>query len=299
VDPTIDVVVVTYNSRHVVGDLLASLPAALAGLPARTVVVDNGSTDGTRELLAARTDCLLVPSANDGYAAGVNRGVAALAGDGPILVLNPDVRLAPSSVRDLVEALRLPGTGVTAPRVLNEDSTLFPSLRREPTIPRALGLSGRGRPWLSETVAEPEAYETAHTVDWALGAALLVSRDCHDLLEGWDESFFLYSEETDFCLRARDRGLATRYVPTAVCTHIGGASGRSPRLNTMQVLNRVRLYRRRHGVAVSWAYFALALVAEARRTVTGNADSRDAVVSLLRPHRRPHELACAGSLLPS
>jgi GT2 family glycosyltransferase len=299
VDPTIDVVVVTYNSRHVVGDLLDSLPAALAGLPARTVVVDNGSTDGTRDLLAARTDCLLVPSDNDGYAAGVNRGVAALAGDGPILVLNPDVRLTPGSVRALVDALDLPGTGVTAPRVLNEDGTAFPSLRREPTIPRALGLSGQGRPWLSETVTEPAAYETAHPVDWALGAALLVSRECHDLLDGWDESFFLYSEETDLCLRARDRGLATRYVPTAVCTHIGGASGRSPRLNTMQVLNRVRLYRRRHGVAASWVYFALALVAEARRTVSGNADSRDAVISLLRPRRRPHELACEGSLLPS
>jgi N-acetylglucosaminyl-diphospho-decaprenol L-rhamnosyltransferase len=299
VDPTIDVVVVTYNSRHVVEDLLDSLPAALAGLPARTVVVDNGSTDGTRDLLAGRADCRLVPSDNDGYAAGVNRGVAALAGSGPILVLNPDVRLAAGSVRELVDALAVPGTAVTAPRVLNEDGTLFRSLRREPTIPRALGLSGTGRPWLSEAVAEPEAYETPHTVDWALGAALLVSRESHELLGGWDESFFLYSEETDFCLRARDRGLATRYVPTAVCTHIGGASGRSARLNTMQVLNRVRLYRRRHAAVASWAYFAIALAAELQRSVRGNTDSRDAVVSLLRPRRRPRELACAGSLLPS
>ena len=297
-EPVVDVVVVTHNSSHVVGDLLDSLPGGLDGLGARVVVVDNGSTDDTRAVLAARGDCRVVAAANDGYAAGINRGVASLAGEGPILVLNPDVRLAPGSVRRMVAALETPGTGIAAPKVLTEDGDLFPSLRNEPSLGRALGLSRTGRTALSENVNDPAAYVGSRTVDWALGAALLVSRECHDRLGGWDESFFLYSEETDLCLRARDLGLATRYTGDAECVHIGGQSGQSARLHAMQVVNRVRLYRRRHGPLSSTAYFALTLAGEASRVLRGQRRSRTAIASLLRPARRPPELGCSRQLLP-
>ncbi|WP_162599878.1 glycosyltransferase family 2 protein [Nocardioides solisilvae] len=294
----VDVVVVTYQSVHVVGALLDSLPAAMAGQEHATVVVDNGSTDGTRELVAARSDCLLVESGNHGYSAGINAGVAALAGTGPVLVLNPDLTLAPGSVPRLVDALRDPAHGVAAPRVLSPDGSLFLSLRREPTLGRALGLGGTRHPALSERLDDPAAYETPRTVDWALGACLLVDRACHDLLGGWDESFFLYSEETDFCLRARDAGLRTVYVPDAVVTHVGGGSGQSPAIHAMQIVNRVRLYRRRHRLPASLLYYALALASEGSKAVRGERRSRTALVSLLVPRRRPPELRCGDGLLP-
>src|ERR1700730_15121648 len=91
--PDIAVVIVTYNSAHVVGDLLDSLPAALDGLTADVMMVDNGSTDGTAELLAAREGCRVVCSANTGYAGGVNRGVREVMSAEGVLVLNPAVRL--------------------------------------------------------------------------------------------------------------------------------------------------------------------------------------------------------------
>src|SRR5262249_40333642 len=103
--PELSVVVVTYNSAHVVGGLLDSIPAALGGVSADVVVVDNGSTDGTVELLAARADCRLVKAANRGYAAGINRGVREGAPAGAVLVLNPDVRLLPGAVPPLLAAL--------------------------------------------------------------------------------------------------------------------------------------------------------------------------------------------------
>ncbi len=77
----------------------------------------------------------------------------------PILVLNPDLRLYPGAVPQLLEALRLPGTGIVAPRVYHEDGTLVMSLRREPTLSRALGFGGTGRPGLSEYVTDPATYE--------------------------------------------------------------------------------------------------------------------------------------------
>jgi N-acetylglucosaminyl-diphospho-decaprenol L-rhamnosyltransferase len=110
------VVVVTYNSADVVGDLLASLPAALGDLRADVVVVDNGSTDATREVIRGRTDCTLVESTNLGYSAGINRGVKEAAPAPAILVLNPDVRLEPGAVPTLLAALAEPRTGVVVPR---------------------------------------------------------------------------------------------------------------------------------------------------------------------------------------
>ncbi len=292
-------VIVTYNSAHVIGDLLDSLPAALAGLAADVVVVDNGSADGTADVVAARGDCRLVRSVNTGYAGGINRGVRASSARGPILVLNPDVRLHPGSIPPLMAALRCPGVGIAAPQVRSATGRLELSLRREPTLPRALGLTRTRLPYFSEYVAGATAYSAPGTVDWALGAALLVSRSAHDLLGGWDESYFLYSEETDLALRARDAGLLTRYEPAAVVTHIGGQSGRSDATHIMQVVNRVRLYRRRHGRLASWCYLLVTAANELSRVPRGHPESAPAVRALLRPGRRPDCLGCRDQLMPT
>src|ERR1700676_1113137 len=184
VRPDIDVVIVTYNSAQVVGDLLDSLPAALDGLTADVVVVDNGSTDETVSLLESRGDCRVVRSANVGYAGGINRGVREAAGADAILVLNPDARLHERSVRPLLQALSEPDTGIVAPQVRSPDGALELSLRRKPTLLRALGLTRTGIAALSEYVGEAREYARPHVVDWALGAALLMSRACFDALGG-------------------------------------------------------------------------------------------------------------------
>jgi N-acetylglucosaminyl-diphospho-decaprenol L-rhamnosyltransferase len=296
--PDIAVVVVTYNSAHVVGDLLDSLPAALGGLTADVVVVDNGSSDGTAEMMEALGACHVVRSANVGYAGGINRGVREAAPARAILVLNPDVRLHPGSLPPLLAALREPGVGIVAPRVLTPQGELYLSLRREPTLPRALGLTKTRLAVFSEYVYDSATYTRPGTVDWALGAALLMSRECYDALDGWDETYFLYSEETDLSLRARDVGLLTRYEPGSVAVHIGGQSGRSHRTHAMQIVNRVRLYRRRHGALASWFYYCFIAANQLSRVPRGHRESWHAVVALLRPRRRPVELGCSGGRMP-
>jgi GT2 family glycosyltransferase len=288
----VDIVIVTYNSAHVIGDLLDSLPAALGNIVANVVIVDNESTDGTVKTLLDREDCRLVQSANVGYAGGINRGVREGSGADAILILNPDVRLLPGSVAPLLASLRLPGTGIAAPRVLSDHGRLEFSLRREPSVLRALGLSRTKRPAFSEYVQEAAAYEHPHAADWAVGAILMISRHCFDVLGGWDESFFLYSEETDFSLRARDAGLCTWYEPRSVAIHIGGGSGRNSRTHAMRAVNRVRLYRRRHGLLASWCFYWLTIASEASWGLRGNPHARFAVRALLRPSLRPRELNC-------
>ena len=296
--PDVAVVIVTYNSAPMILGLLDSLAPALDGLTAEVVVVDNGSSDETAELVRARSDCRLVQAENRGYSAGINLGVRSAGTAGAIVILNPDVRMDPGSIRVLVEALERDGVGIGVPRVRSVEGTLQLSLRRDPTLLRALGLSRLRRAAFSEHVQEPDAYSVAHDVDWALGAILAVSRRCADAVGEWDESFFLYSEETDFCLRARERGFGTRFEPDATAVHVGGQSGQSDAIHTMQIVNRVRLYRRRHRLVPSVCYFAATILSEASWLARGHRQSRASIVALLRPHRRPPQLSCADSLIP-
>jgi N-acetylglucosaminyl-diphospho-decaprenol L-rhamnosyltransferase len=294
----IDVVIVTFNSAEVIGDLLDSLPAALEGFSFHVVVVDNDSADDTIKVLQARGGCQIVRSANVGYAAGINRGVLEGSGAPAILILNPDVRLHPGAAQPLLAALRQPGTGICAPQIRAPDGNLELSLRRTPTLLRALGLTRTGLAALSEYVTDPAAYLRSQVVDWALGAVLIMSRKCFDDTGGWDESYFLYSEETDLSLRARDLGLLTRYEPGSVATHIGGASGRSNKTHIMQIVNRVRLYRRRSNALAAWCYYGLTILSELSWLARGHPQSRAAIDALLRPAKRPQELGCSYGRMP-
>lgn len=293
-------VVVTYNSTRHVAALLDSLPEAFGGLTYSVVVVDNDSTDGTPELLARRQDCTVVRASNDGYAAGINRAVLASPEASTILILNPDATLDPNAVPRMLEVLRRrPGAGIVAPRVREEDGSLSPTLRRGPTLGRVGGLSFTGLPVFAERIEATDEYDSEHEVDWAVGAILLVDHRCFAALRGLDESFFLYSEETDFSLRARDAGWATVYTPRAGGMHVGGGSGESATTHTMQMLNRVRLYRRRTGDVRAWLYFGMTILVELRRALLGQRKSWTTVRALIRPSLRPPQLCASSALLPT
>lgn len=285
------VVVVTFNSADVVTGLLASLPAGLGDVRRTVVVVDNGSRDDTVDRVrAAAPDAVVVQARrNGGYAAGINLGVARVPGATAVLVLNPDVRLEPGCVPELLAVLRRTGAGIAVPRLTDADGRLIASRRREPTLLRALadavvGAERAGRLGrLGEVVTDPRAYDEPSVTDWAEGSTQLVSSRCWDAVGPWDESFFLYSEETDFALRARDAGYATYFVPTAHAVHLEGGSAGSPLLWRLVVVNRLRLYARRHG-PVATACFWLVLVArEATRAVLGRRTSRAALRALVSP----------------
>lgn len=263
------VVVVTYNAADVLPTVAASLPAAVDGLElVEVVVVDNASSDGSVEL-AKR----LLPEAtvvetgrNLGYAAAFNAGVRAAGPARAYAILNPDLALGPRALTRLVETLDETGAGVAVPRLLDNDGALLPSLRRRPTVLRAAGeavLGGRraGRhPRLGELVVDGRAYERRSEADWASGAAMVIASACLAAVGPWEESFFLYSEETDFCLRAGDAGYRVVLEPEAEAVHIGGDAPSNPTLYALQRVSSVRLFARRHGRARTQA-FRLALAA--------------------------------------
>lgn len=294
----VTVLIVTHNSAHEIDDLLDSLPSAAGSVHYDTVIVDSGSTDETASKVSIRGDCVVLEASNIGYAAGLNKGISARPQSSYYLLLNPDVVLADGAIERMMAPFRNRSVGIVAPRIQDTDGGLTRSIRREPSVLRAVGLGRTRRPLLDEYVSSPREYTYGHPVDWALGAALMVSRGCIDRIGLLDESFFLYSEETEYCLRAREHGYLTWFEPTAVCTHIGGASGTTTLTHSIQVLNRVRLYRRRNNRVSSTAYFGLTLLGELSRWARGNLHSRTAVVALLVPRKRPEQLGASAHLIP-
>ena len=285
------VAVVTYYSEDVVADLLKTLPDALEGFSWQLVVADNDSRDQTlavvRELQPDAT--IVEMGRNAGYAAGINAAVVAGPPAQSVLILNPDTRLEPGSIATLRERLDQPGVGIVVPRLLDSNHNVVPTLRREPNVRRALGdtlltarRAGRFSAW-SELVTDSRCYTEESSADWAAGPIMLVSRECFAACRGWDESFFLYSEETEFCLQARDRGYRLVLTPDAEAIHLGGESGSSPSLRALLVANRVALYRRTHSVVATAAFRLVALIREASRVALRRPASRHALIALLVP----------------
>ncbi len=99
---------------------------------------------------------------------------------------------------------------------------------------------------------------------------MMISSECLDDVGAWDESYFLYSEETDFALRARDCGFVVRYTPEAEVVHLGGDSGVSPRLWALLTVNRVKLYGRRHGAGRTALFRVAVTLNEAIRALRGS-----------------------------
>lgn len=285
---SVAVIVVTYRSVAVLPGFLAALPAALRGVErTEVVVVDNDSDDGTVPIAIASgvVDRVVALGSNRGYAAGINEGVAAAPGHDAYLVMNPDIRLWPHAVGFLAQAATWPRVGISVPRLEDEHGQLQHSLRREPSVLRALGeavLGGRAGRWpaLGEVVTESRAYSMVGVADWATGGAMFMTARCLQALGPWDESFFLYGEEVEFALRARDAGFLLAYVPEARATRLVG-EGPSPAIWALMCANKAKLFRRRHGRCAAALYRAVLTGGEALRAVMGRAGSRAALRRLI------------------
>jgi GT2 family glycosyltransferase len=265
-DPTA-VVIVSWNVRELLRACLTSVGAST--LPTHTVVVDNASADASADMVRTEfPDVTLVAAAeNLGFTRGNNEGlrVLGLLGEAdsrrppqpsPVLLLNPDAELLPGALETLVAYLaEHPKVGAVGPLLLNSDGSIQSSRRRFPTLLTVLAESTPlewhwpGNPWARRYRMADVPPDSAGPVDWVTGAAMLVRGEVLAALGGFDEGFFMYSEEVDLCRRMLSAGWQVHFVPGArVLHHEGQSSGQvAPQRHLYFQRSRVRYMRKHHG----------------------------------------------------
>ena len=245
----VGVVVVTYNA-------LPWLERALEGVRGvDTIVVDNGSTDGTVAFVQERfPDVRVLEQDNRGLAAGWNTGVEATSTP-YVFLLNADAWLAGDVLDRLVAfAEAHPDAAVVGPRLLNVDGTLQRSVRGFPTPWRLateyffLRKLAPGSRALNAFYAGGFDHDTPRRVESVKGAALLVRRDAIAQVGPADEGFFFFSEETDWCYRFRAAGWTVWFCPEGDVVHVGGAA-HAGRLYTEQLRGHLRFLWKHRGAA--------------------------------------------------
>lgn len=260
----IAVAIVNYNTCALLHDCIVS---AIAEQPAEIIVVDNASTDGSVAMVAAAFPqvVLHVNTEKSGFAAGANRAVATSSVP-YVLLLNSDTVVQPGALAALTRYLdQHLHVGVVGPRLLNTDGSLQPSCFHFPTPLHAfLELSNlssvvRHVPLVRQWYLRSWAHDRVRQVPWVLGAALAVRRTAFTQIGGFDESFFMYSEEVDFCFRLRQSGWTTHFAPVATVMHVGGASTVQQRVEmaVRALLSTVIFYRRHYS---SWQLIQLKLI---------------------------------------
>jgi N-acetylglucosaminyl-diphospho-decaprenol L-rhamnosyltransferase len=249
--PDLSAVVVTYHALPDIERCLGSLERY------ETVVVDHGSTDGTLELVRKRfPEVRIVEQQNRGLAAGWNRGVRETSAPF-VLVLNADAWLVDDAADRLSEFAEVhERAGFVAPRLLNPDGSLQPSVRAFPTTWRLATeylflrkLAPRTRA-LNAFYGAGFRHDEVREIDFAKAAAFLLRRAAFDEVGPFDEGFFLFSEETDWCYRLREAGWHSFFVPDAEVVHVGGASWRpeSATLHREQVRGHLRFLAKHRGL---------------------------------------------------
>lgn len=257
-------VVVNYNSREHLERCLSSL--ASAGVTT-TVVVDNGSTDGSEQAVEAAGATWVATGTNLGYGRAANLGAQspAVTGARHLLICNPDIEVRPGAVTALAAALdREPGLGAVGPRLVNPDGSLYPSARTFPDLVDAIGhgLLGLAAPRNRFTrryrLLDWDHSEAAR-VDWVSGACLLVRRKAWDQVGGFDPAYFMYMEDVDLCWRLGRAGWEIGYEPTAEVLHVQGVSADLHPYRMLAAHHRsMWLFARR--TATGWRRLALTLV---------------------------------------
>lgn len=234
VTPKLSFCIVNLNAGGFLRDCLDRLPGAAGDLPWEVIVVDNGSTDGSRDMLAreypqARA---IYNDQNLGYTRPMNQALQAARGD-YLVQLNPDTLPGEGMFVNLVEYMEAHSlAGICTPKVLNRDGSLQHQCRRSAarpwdTLTYFLGLarlfpkSPLFARYLMTYLPEDEIAE----VEAVSGSCMLIRRAVIEQIGYLDERFFAYQEDADFCFRARQAGWKIMYVPQAEIIHYGGHGG--------------------------------------------------------------------------
>ena len=233
--PLLSIIVVSYNTREILKECLNRVKAHGGGVDLEVIVVDNASTDGSPDMV--RNDfpeaVLVVSERNLGFAGGNNLGIRKVTGK-YILLLNSDAYLLPGVLEATLSFMdRTPDCGVLGVKLIGEDGGMQPCARKLPTpwlkflvisgiaakFPKSKFWGGMDHSWWD--------HDAPREVGWVPGAYFLLRKDMVNAIGGLDERYFLYFEETDYCLQAIRAGWRVMIFPEVSVIHLGGESSKT------------------------------------------------------------------------
>jgi len=226
----ISIVIVNWNTRELLAKCLESIYAYPPPGAFEIIIVDNASTDGSAQMVRERfpRERLIQNTKNVGFARANNQGIRESSGRYALL-LNPDTEVLPGALQTLMTFIEEhPRVGAVGPMVLNPDMTFQTSCDPLPTLRREFWrLMLLDRFW-TRSVYREETWDptVAHPVEVIQGNCLLIRREALTDVGWLDESFFMYTEEVDFCYRLLKGGWSLYWVPMARIIHYGGQSTR-------------------------------------------------------------------------
>lgn len=233
----LSIIVVSWNVRDLLHSCLKSVNESLSSrkgqaLSSQVVVVDNASIDGSVEMIRGTFPKvhLIVNDRNVGFTKGNNQGIAF--SDGRyVLLLNPDTEVVDDALGEMVAYMDdHMATGALGPQLLYTDGQVQSSRRRFPGLRTAYVESTFLQSWFAQSEILEQYYvldkpdDETQAVDWVVGACLLMRRKTLEEVGPLDESFFMYSEELDWCYRVKQQAWEVVYFPTAQVIHHAGKS---------------------------------------------------------------------------
>jgi GT2 family glycosyltransferase len=268
----LSIIVVSTNEARWLEPCLRTIFERAGEAQLDVVVVDNGSTDGTRALVegsfpAAR----VVDSVNHGFAHANNRG-AMTSNARYVLFLNPDTEIVDGTFGELVAAMDArPDVGLAGVRQLTGDGTLWPTIRYFPSVGRAVGEAlisehwPRRPAWAGERELDMRQYEREVECDWTSGSFMFARREALLSAGLLDERFFIYSEEPDLCLRLLRAGWRTVHLPGMTIVHHAGKGGLRPRMVAQDAYTRKQYAQKHFSAPRRGAYLAAVFARHAIR----------------------------------
>ncbi|MGB0757652.1 MAG: glycosyltransferase family 2 protein [Patescibacteria group bacterium] len=226
----LSIIIVSWNVRDALRDCLQSLENTKQDISMEIILIDNASEDGTREMLNKEFPHIdtELSSVNEGLSKPWNRAARRAKGE-YLLFLNDDTVVFDHSLDMCVTYMRKnPMTAVLGCKLLNPDLSLQPSVRRLPTLfdqtMIALKIPHFVPQVINKYLCASFDYEKTQHVEQVMGAFFMMPKSIFDKLDGFDESFFIWFEEVDFCKRVRNKDYNVTYFADASIIHQRGAS---------------------------------------------------------------------------
>ncbi|MBX4205572.1 glycosyltransferase family 2 protein [Candidatus Microgenomates bacterium] len=249
----LSIIIVNWNTKDLLRDCIKSIISSKPKISYEIIIVDNGSTDGSIEMIEKMKNILLLKNnRNLGFAKANNQGMKKAKGD-YIFLLNSDTKIKEDAIDEMYEfAESTLDAGVVGARLLNADGSIQPSCFHFPTILNVIKQYWFGAKGLTDKYF-PKGNKPS-LVDIVVGAAFLITPRARKNVGLLDEGYFFFFEDFDYCRRVNRSGLKTYYLPTAEIVHYHGSTVRKIVDNNNAWRNLIPGSKRYHGLIGHYIY---------------------------------------------